>query len=204
MMTNPSRLATAMNSSTDPRVLQTLGMEGVSLALWTRAMPEDLAKALDVLAPDRLPRLRCRLSPRDVADAVRTACFEAGTGACAGPLAAEAESLAAHAMQVFASPLLEVRLDVTEGQPCPKWHIDAVPGRLICTLRGPGTEYAAIRPNGEPRSTHRMARGAVGAFRGSLWPGRDRAAIVHRSPPADAGGPRLLIVIDPVDTMGTC
>ncbi len=203
-MTVLPRSATAMNSSDDPRVLRTLGMEGVSLALWTRSLPDDLARALDALPTDRLPRLRRSLTQSGVTGAIHDACDEAGTGDCAARLAADVETLAAHAMQVFASPLLELRLDVTEGQPCPKWHIDAVPGRLLCTLLGPGTEYGPIGPNGEPQSVHCMPRGAVGAFRGVLWPGRELAAIVHRSPPREAGGPRLLLVIDPAPNAGTC
>ncbi len=198
------RFATAMNSSADPRVLQTLGMEGVSLALWERALPERLSMALDALPVERLPRLRRRLAVHQVATAVSEACDEAGTGDCAGLLAADIEELATHAMRVFASPLLELRLDVTEGQACPKWHVDAVPGRLLCTLRGPGTEYGPIGPNAEPQSVHRMARGAVGVFRGVLWPGQELAAIVHRSPPREVGGPRYLVVIDPVEDAGAC
>lgn len=204
MTTVLPRIATAMNSSADPRVLQTLGMEGVSLALRTRSLPEDIARALDVLPTDRLPRLRRNLGPRGVADAIHEACEEAGTGECAALLTANGEALATHAMRAFASPLPELRPDVTEGQPRPKWYVDAVPGRLLCTLRGPGTEYGPIGPNGELQSIHRMARGAVGVFRGVLWPGRELAAIVHRSPPREAGGPRLLVVIDPVDDAGAC
>ncbi len=198
------RIATAMNSSTDPRVLQTLGMEGVSLALWDHALPDGLSKALDALSGARLPRLRRRLAVKQVHAAVHSACIESGADLCAESLAVEMEQLAAHAAKVFASPLIELRLDVTDGQPCPKWHIDAVPGRMLCTLRGPGTEYGPIGPDGAPQTVHHMARGAVGVFRGVLWPGRELAAIVHRSPPRGAGGPRLLVVIDPVDDAGAC
>lgn len=197
-------LATGVNSGSDPRVLRTLGMAGVSLALWTRALPDDLACALDALPTDRLPRLRRTLAPGSVAGAVHAACAEAGTGDCATALAAEVAALATQAMEVFASPLLALRLDVTEGQPCPKWHVDAVPGRLLCTLRGPGTEYGPIGPEGEAQTVHSMPRGTVGVFRGVLWPGRELAAIVHRSPPRDAGGPRLVVVIDPVPEAGAC
>lgn len=203
-MTMLPRFATATNSSADPRVLQTLGMEGVSLALWTRELHPDLARTLDGLPAERLPRLHRRYMARDVATAVLAACEDAGTGACAALLATEVAALATHATQVFASLLLEIRLEVTEGQPCPKWHVDAVPGRLLCTLRGPGTEYGAIGPTGEPQSVHRMSRGEVGVFRGVFWPSRELAAIVHRSPPRQSGGPRLLVVIDPVDDAGVC
>lgn len=204
MTTALPRIATVVNSSTDSSVLQTLGMEGVSFALWTRELPANLTNALDSLAVDRLPRFRGRFPARGVAAAIRAACEEAGTGKCAALLVAEVETLATHAMQIFGSPMLELRLDVAEGQPCPKWHIDAVRCRLLCTLLGPGTEYGPIGPNGEPQSIHRMARGAVGVFRGALWQGRELAAIVHRSPPREAGGSRLIVVIDPVDDAGAC
>ncbi len=204
MTTFPPRIAMAVTRSADPRVLQSLGMEGVSLALWTRDLPEDLAAALDALPAERLPRFRGRCAARDVAAAIHAACAEAGSGECAALLAAEVGALADHAMRIFASPLLELRLDVTEGQPRPAWHVDAVLGRLLCTLRGPGTEYGPIGPDGAPRSIHRMARGAVGAFRGALWPRQELAAIVHRSPPRYAGGPRLRVAIDPVEDAGSC
>lgn len=197
-------IATAMNSSADPRVLQTLGMEGVSLALWERPLPPGLPEALDALPAERLPRLRRRLAVGQVVAAVRLAAIDAEAGSCTEPLAGEVGMLADLADGLFASPQLEIRLDVTEGRPRPKWHVDAVRGRLLCTLRGPGTEFGPIGPGGEPQSVHRMARGAVGVFRGALWPGRELAAIVHRSPPNTAGGPRLLIVIDPVDDAGAC
>lgn len=204
MTTVLPRIATAMNSSPDPRVLQTLGMQGVSLALWTRALRPKLAQALDALPTDRLPRLRRTLAARDVAAAVRAACREAGTGHCAEMLAEEVEALVGYAIPVFATPLVELRLSVTEGQPCPKWHVDAVPGRLLCTLRGPGTEFGPIGTDGAAQTVQHMERGAVGIFRGVLWPGQELAAIVHRSPPREAGGPRLLVVIDPVDDAGSC
>lgn len=197
-------IATAINRGADPRVLRTLGMGGVALALWNRELPEPLAADLDTLPVERLPRLRRRVGVHQVAAVVRAAGDAAGAGDCIEPLANEVEHLASLAANVFASPLLRLRLDVTEGQPCPKWHVDAVPGRLLCTLRGPGTEYGPIGPGGEPQSVHRMARGAVGVFRGALWPGRELAAVLHRSPPREAGGPRLLVVIDPVDDAGTC
>ncbi len=196
-------IATAMNSSDDPNVLRTLGMKGVSLALWDRALPDDLAHTLDSLPPENLPVMRRRLAVSQVRRAVLEACEDAGANEIATDLATEIRELASHAMAVFASPMLEIRIQVTEGQPCPKWHVDAVQGRLLCTLRGPGTEYGPLQPSGEPDTVHRMTRGQVGVFRGALWPGRELAAIFHRSPPKDVGGTRLLVVIDPVDHAGT-
>lgn len=197
-------MATGVNSGADARVLQTIGMPGVSLALWEHSLPRALSDTLDSLPVACLPRLRRRLMLRDVAGAVRTACTQSGAESCGDALATEIAELAGHATQVLASTMLELRLDVTEGQPCPKWHLDAVAGRMLCTLRGPGTEYGAIGLKGEPQAVYRMARGTVGVFRGVLWPGPELAAILHRSPPREVGGARLLLVIDPVDDAGGC
>lgn len=198
------RIATAMNASADPRVLQTLGMEGVSLALWQRDLPEGLADWLGALAPDQLPQMRATMPASKVAKAVREACHAAQATAQAECFAEEIATIARHATLALGAPLLEVRLKVDTGQSCPKWHVDAVAGRVLCTLRGPGTEYGPIDADGHAQSVHQMARGAVAAFRGALWPGRELAGIVHRSPPATDGAPRLLLVIDPVDDWGRC
>lgn len=205
-MTALPRLATAMNSADDPGVLRTVAMPGVALAAWTRRPPAGFQAWLDGLAPERLPRLRRTLPAADVADAVSAACMRAGTpaGAHRDHLLADLALIVRLASEALAVPLVELRLDVSEGQACPRWHIDSVRGRLLCTLRGPGTEFGPARPDGAPSVIHRLPTGAVGLFRGLLWPGREISGIVHRSPPADAGTTRLLVVVDPVDAAHPC
>ena len=198
------RIATAMNASPDPCVLQTLGMKGVSLALWQRRLPQALTNWLDKLPPEKLPQFRRTLQVLKVGEAVRAACLETGETDHADALAAEVAAIAEQASMALAAPMLEVRLAVTARQSCPKWHVDAVPGRVLCTLRGQGTEFGPIDADGGAQSVHHMARGHVGAFRGALWPGQELAGIVHRSPPVKDGAMRLLLVIDPVDDWGAC
>jgi hypothetical protein len=188
--------ATAMNQSSDPRILYTLGMEGVSLALWTGGLSENLASTLDTLPASRLPEMRQSLQLDQVSTAVHATCTEAGAEICADTLADYITDIAQRASAVFDTPFLNIRLDVTRDQPCPKWHLDAVPARLLCTLRGPGTEFGPIGQGDAPQSIHRMTRGAVGIFRGALWPARQPAGMLHRSPPCH--DTRLLLVIDPV------
>lgn len=190
--------ATAMNQSADPRILRTLAMEGVSLALWDRRLSENLTRILDALPAAQLPTMRQSLNVNHVSAGVHATCIASGAHACADELARDIADIAQHASDVFATRLLEIRLDATQGQPCPKWHLDAVPARLLCSLRGPGTEFGPIGPGDTPQSIHRMARGAVGVFRGALWPARQPAGILHRSPPGNEGNTRLLLVIDPI------
>ena len=178
-MLDTPKIAQEINESADPSVLQTLGMDGVSVAVWQRSLPERLTAWLDSLPTDQLPTMRLTLPAAKVADAVRAACHVSGAAGQVDALAQEVARIAEHAASVLAAPILEVRLSVSTGQPCPKWHVDAVPGRLLCTLRGPGTEFGPVNAHGDVQT-------------------------LHRSPPATDGMPRLLSVIDPLDDRGVC
>lgn len=200
-MTVLPRLATAMNSGPDPDVLRTIGMPGVGLAVWTPEPPEGFQDWIESLPAEQLPSLRAILPARDARAAITTACDRAGTpaGPCRDHLIDRAATLAGLASEILASLLVELRIEVADGQPCPKWHLDRVPARMLCALRGPGTEFGPARPDGAPATIHRLSTGAVALFRGLLWPGREIPGIVHRSPPARPGDARLLLVVDPVD-----
>ncbi len=42
---------------------------------------------------------------------------------------------------LLGSPAVGLRRARIENAMCPKWHIDRVPIRLLCTYEGPGTEW---------------------------------------------------------------
>jgi hypothetical protein len=205
-MTELPRLATAVNEGCDVRILRTVAMPGVALAIWHRGQTEKQQIWLDGLPPERLPRMRGTLHSGQIREAVALALERAGTpGSPHGHrLLDDIEAMVATAAMLLASPLVQVRLDVSEDQSCPRWHLDAVCARLLCTLRGHGTEFGPARPDGTPSSIHALPTGAVGVFRGLLWPGRELSGIVHRSPPCVPGKTRLLLVVDPVDDAGVC
>ncbi len=200
------RLATTITTSLDPGVLSTIDLDGVAAALWLREPAPGFQAWLDAIPVEALPRLRRQLRPGAVAGAVAEACAAAGTpeGPDRDRLVTEVAALACHAAEALAALLLEVRLEVRDRQACPKWHLDVVRGRVICTLRGTGTEFGPGRPGDDPATVHVMPTGTVGLFRGLLWPGRELSGIVHRSPAATAGETRLVLVIDPVDEAGSC
>jgi hypothetical protein len=192
------RLATGMTSGRDPAVLGSIALEGVGVAVWERTVPTDFQRWLDALPVAALPRLRRTLLPSWVGPTITLACLSAGMPA--GPhreaLAADVALLARLAAEALGAQRLEVRLDVTTDQACPKWHLDAVRARLICAYRGPGTEFGPAHPNGEPASVQALPTGVPALFRGLLWPSPDLTGIVHRSPPAIPGQARLVLVID--------
>lgn len=200
------RLAVGMNSAHDPRVLQTLGLQGIALAVWLREAEPSYQAWLDGLPAARLPRFTRTLPAIRCAEIVRQACLRAGTPGGAEPerLAEDVAEIVIAAAEALGSPVVDVALEVVEERSCPKWHLDAVRARVIATLRGPGTEFGPARPDGKPSEIHTLPVGAVGAFRGILWPGAELSGIVHRSPDVRPNSPRLVLRVDPVDTQGAC
>jgi len=91
---------------------------------------------------------------------------------------------------------------------CPKWHIDRVPIRMLCTYEGPGTEW--LEDQGVSRSQlsdpevveaacQRAVTGEVVLLKGSLWQDNEAYGAIHRSPSIDPGaGRRTMVSLDPL------
>ena len=197
--------ATAMNSGHDPRVLGTIALPGVAVALWQRTTDASWQARLDALAPERLPRLRQTLRPQDAAAALRGACDAAALADCDHRrlLIDHVADLTQHAARPMGALLVTLRVEVTDGQSCPKWHLDAVRARLLCTLRGAGTQLGPASGPAQVDRVQQMPTGTAALFRGRNW-GAEPTGILHRSPPAIPGQTRLLVVVDPVDEAASC
>ncbi|WNG44226.1 DUF1826 domain-containing protein [Archangium minus] len=91
---------------------------------------------------------------------------------------------------LFDAERVGLRLGTLDAPMCPRFHVDRVGVRLVCTYKGAGTEYLDeadvqhspldARPGAVPR---RMAPFAVGLLKGEAWPGNQGQGAVHRSPP---------------------
>jgi hypothetical protein len=98
---------------------------------------------------------------------------------------------------------LHLSLRKTRDQSCPLFHVDRYPLRLLCTLRGPGTEWlddAQVNRKGLGRGDNRKVAGPdatvyaaqpfqILIFKGDMGCGTSRG-VVHRSPvvPASSDG----------------
>lgn len=111
---------------------------------------------------------------------------------------------------------LGLRIAVLEEAMCPRFHVDYVGLRLVCTYLGPATEFLATRDvdrchlghaQGKPSdertgllrpgaSVRRAGVGDVVLLKGEAWPGNEGRGAVHRSPAASATTPRLVLTID--------
>ncbi|MEM8851819.1 MAG: DUF1826 domain-containing protein, partial [Pseudomonadota bacterium] len=80
-----------------------------------------------------------------------------------------------------------------------RFHVDAIHARLVCTYRGPGTQYGLSTDGAPPTRVFTVPTGAPILLRGSLWPG-EATGLMHRSPPIEGTGiTRLVLVLDAVD-----
>jgi len=99
---------------------------------------------------------------------------------------------------------VSVRLEKMDDRMCPKFHVDSVPLRLLCTYHGAGTEWTD--PNTaysinfeEPYDetlVHHFPAGSIVIYGGSKSASGLRP-LWHRSPTVVQGDSRLLLCIDP-------
>lgn len=180
-------------------VLQDIALPGVAAAIWQRKPDAAFQDWIDSLVPEQLPELRIVVPVNQIEGAVRVACDNANTptGLTQDWFARDVGLLARAFSDILEVDHVQIRLDIAFGKMCPSFHRDNVPARLLCTYRGPGTEYVPERHQDDPHRIRRMNTGSVELFRGSRWSADEPCGLLHRSPPVKAGfGPRLLLVID--------
>lgn len=98
----------------------------------------------------------------------------------------------AHA-RITQSAMVLGRVAVVYGTPCPRWHVDKVDMRGLCTLHGPGSVLL------EAGTETHLDAGDVVFMRGAGEEGTQaHSAIVHRSPiiPEDVREPRIIVQTD--------
>jgi hypothetical protein len=128
------------------------------------------------------------------------------------------EHLVAIFSELFDLQTVGLRLQLLKNAMCPKFHVDHVPCRLVCTYGGLGTEWLEDRyldrtklgagSNGltDDKSgliradldvINTMSTGAIGLLKGSNWQGNEQNGAVHRSPKVTENLPyRLLLTLD--------
>ena len=82
---------------------------------------------------------------------------------------------------------------------CPKFHVDSITARLICTYRGMGTQYGISERGEDPKHVYTLETGVPILLKGLLWPTKPRVGLLHRSPPTNGKEEtRLIMVLDHV------
>jgi len=174
---------------------------GVAAVLWRRPRPAGFDNWLAGLPPEQLPSTRLTLEPGAVRDAITPLC-----DASRMPdtdertwLIDDIAALAEHFAAIMRAPRIRLRLDVIRGIMCPKFHVDTVTARLLCTYRGPGTQYGLGHHGNAPDEVFATPTGMPLLLRGKHGQQDGPTALVHRSPPIEPlGDTRLLLVLDPM------
>jgi hypothetical protein len=200
------RTAHAIVSGTAAETLDAVTRAGVAAAVWRRRLEPAFARAIDHHPAGAFSALRITVPLPAIGGAVEGWARAAGLAEeVAAFLGADAAALAARFARLLSSDRLALRIDVLDGNACGRFHVDRMGARLLCTWRGPGTEFAVPGPDGTPLPVGRLPTGAAAVLRGTLWPGHEATALLHRSPPiAGTGTTRLLLVLDPADACACC
>ncbi|WP_434287510.1 DUF1826 domain-containing protein [Celeribacter sp. SCSIO 80788] len=184
-------------------VLAQIGQRGVGATIWQRRLPQALSGWLGELSVDRLPSLREKVRVGEIAGCLRAACAEAGTpdDPMRDVLIEDITRLGGLFSDMMGAPRLRLRLDAIQGDACTRFHVDTLRARMLCTYRGPGTQFALGAPGSDPEVPVTDAgTGSVVLMRGKLWPGHEMPGVLHRSPPiSGTGQTRLVLVFDPVE-----
>jgi hypothetical protein len=170
--------------------------------IWRRRMQEGMQRWLDSLPVDQLPTGRIVLPVVKVRSAVTELMNISEMPDCAERqfLLDDICLLAHKSSELFASAYLRLRFDVVTTNKCPKFHIDHVAARLLCTYRGNGTEYSFLDDQKRPAEILPTPNCAAIVLRGTKWPTDCANNLVHQSPEINDGNEtRFLFVIDPAD-----
>ncbi|MDJ0891453.1 MAG: DUF1826 domain-containing protein [Gammaproteobacteria bacterium] len=212
--TNP--LLTASTSphaaGNQPDVLHRILDPGVNLSLWQRPAQKAIARELSTLRASHLPDVRCPTSLDSFDDDVSALLQQQGLDPLVFKnLRVDLRRLADLYFSVSEDRDVTLRLVTTDDDDCPRFHVDYTHLRLLCTYRGPGTEWltdaqvdrvaqASGAPNdciirfGEPSQFEPFW---VGILKGGAYPGNAGRGLVHRSPPiAGSGQIRVLFCLD--------
>lgn len=186
----------------DPDILTDIHAPGVSAAIWRRTPDPAFQSWVDGLDDARLPRLRTFVPVHKAETAVLIACGIAATpqGPELDRFARDVGALTVMYCRIMGTDYARIRLDVTDDAMCPKFHLDNIPARLICTYRGSGTQYVPEPHQDDLQRIRQMRTGDAALLRGRNWPSEERCGLLHRSPPMTPGSKsRLLLVIDMTD-----
>lgn len=193
-----------------PSVLHQILDPGVNLSLWQRPAQSSIVRELSTLHASNLRDVRRPTSLDSFDGDVSTLMQQQGLDPSDFEnLRADLRRLASLFSKVSEGRDMVFRLLTTDRDDCRRFHLDRTHMRLMCTYRGPGTEWLADAqvdrlaqargaPNeaiirfGEPSQFETFW---VGILKGD--PGNVGHGLVHRSPAiAGAGQIRVLFCLD--------
>lgn len=193
-----------------PADLAEIYREGVNLCVWRRAASPILSEWLGTLSTRPPLNLVQRMAAEHVD--LREALEELPDSPEREAWVEDLHFVVRLYADLFEARGVGVRLTTLDREMCPRFHVDRVGVRLLCTYTGPATEWLenadvergalgagggeVLRPDCR---IQRLGRFEVALLKGEAWPGNTGNGLVHRSPAVRAGQPRIMLSIDEVD-----
>ena len=173
----------------------------VPAAIWRRTPLSKFQTWIDSFPDKQLPAARIALPLDAIQGALMEVMQISGMPACGQReiLIDDITALANVFAEINQTKFLRLRLEAITGNACSKFHVDAVTTRLVCTYRGPGTQYCFSADGTDLSNILDVPTSSPIVMRGTLWPNKERSGFFHRSPPIEGSGKtRLLLVLDPI------
>lgn len=204
-LTLPERpAAPGLARGEQPVVLADIMQAGVRVAVWDRPSPVD--DALVARACSRRLAIKSWVDTALLDPTLRRLLPAEEDGALREDLSLLADMTAC----LFGVTGVGLRVTALEKPMCPRFHVDRIPVRLLCTYGGPGSEWLPVGsvPAGlltpgasqdgrvKAEAVERLAAGQVALFKGDTWDESPGGGVVHRSPAVTAGTQRLLVTLD--------
>ncbi len=196
--------APGLSMRDDAAVLADVMMDPVQVAVWDRRSPIDPQRV--TLACSRKMAIKIWLDASDLTGSIARSL----PGDDFAPLREDLALLAEMMACLFGTTGVGLRVTALEKPMCPRFHVDRIPVRMLCTYGGPGSQWlpAPSVPAGllvpgvdqEGRyaadSVQQLQAGQVALFKGDTWRDNPGSGVVHRSPPVSPGQQRLLVTLD--------
>ena len=187
--------------------LESIRLAYINLAVWQRPIDLEMMLVIRYLAKEPF-ELEFKTDVADVSHSLHQHIavpmeYEQATQL----LIADIQRLAVMFTDYAVTRSIRLIVESVHDVPCPKFHQDNVPLRLICTYAGAGTEWlenSNVNTHADccggslVRDTSRIQQlkpFEVAFMKGKIWLKNDMG-IYHRSPKPDADQPRLVVKMD--------
>ncbi len=197
-----------------PSVFTDIYQEDINIAIWKRDLDHEIKNSVDYFLKSHSNyRANLVVNPDTVFDKL---------------IESESELINAQALCKDISELVDMfcvlfdleqvglRLTVLDRAMCPRFHVDRVPCRLVCTYYGVASQWLPHNMvdrsklgrgnNGlvdeesglyqSEQHINKLNIGDVAMLKGELWKGNENAGLEHRSPRVASGDKRLLLTLD--------
>ena len=200
--------------SNQPTVFTDIYREDTNIVIWKRPLSFQLQNSINRFITNHTDyQFVTTVTPNSVSSILSENLFEMNYQA---ELVDNISELVDMFCYLFDLKMAGLRLKTLDQAMCPRFHVDKVPCRLVCTYHGNATEWlphhlidrSKLGPgnNGltdeesglfqDKKDIQNINTGNVALLKGELWDGNENAGLVHRSPAIDQGKRRLLLTLD--------